>query len=308
MTTPIQEPADLDKVASLARRHGLEPSGPIELNELGLDFQVGFLTDRGGVHWVLRIPRRADVLPRLENERRVLAFVNGKIPVLVPDWKIVSNELIAYPRLEGKLGVTVDAQTHKPTWNFDKSSSRFQASLGQTLAALHGLDSAEAASAGLKVLSPGGVRQRFADQLDQVKRELNIGESLDRRWRTWLDDDEAWPPHTTLVHGDLHVGHVLIDETARATGILDWTEAEVSDPSIDLIFHLMGFGPEGLDQLLLEYENAGGHTWPGLRRQVEERLAAFPIQHALFAIQSGNAELIEAAKTQLTAAGDPESS
>ncbi|AGA28015.1 macrolide 2'-phosphotransferase [Singulisphaera acidiphila] len=296
--------SNAEAIAALARRHGLAPVGGIEWNDLGLDFRAAFTTDEEGTDWVLRIPRRPDVWPRAENEARVLDLLKGRLPVEVPDWRIATPDLIAYPRLAGTTAVTVDPVTKEPTWNIAKDNPAFVESFARTLAALHGIDPAEAAAAGLKVSSPEEARRAFADDLDRVKREIGIGESLWRRWRTWLDDDASWPPFTTLVHGDLHVGHVLVDETSRATGLLDWTEAEVSDPAIDFIFHLMGFGESGLERLLDEYEAAGGRTWPGLRRHVDERLAAFPIKYALFALTSGQDERLAAIKEQLGADGE----
>lgn len=291
--------SDEETIATLARRHGLALAGEVETSELGLDFRAAFADDESGAAWVLRIPRRPDVWPRAENEARVLGLLKGRLPVEVPDWRIFTPDLIAYPRLAGTTAVTVEPETGTPTWNIDKDSATFVASLARTLAALHAVDPAEAAQAGLKVSSPEAARRAFADDLDRVKREIGVGESLWNRWRAWLDDDAAWPPFTTLVHGDLHVGHVLVDETSRATGVLDWTEAEVSDPSIDFIFHLMGFGESGLDRLLAAYEQAGGRTWPGLRAQARERLAAFPIKYALFALLSGQPEQLAAARTLL---------
>jgi macrolide phosphotransferase len=299
MATSEETGSDEETIAALARRHGLTPVGDIELNDLGLDFRAGFATDEGGTAWVLRIPRRPDVLPRAENEARVLGLIKGRLPVEVPDWRIVTPELIAYPRLGGTTAVTVDPATKEPTWNIDKDAPAFIESLARTLAALHGIDPAEAAAAGLKLSSPEEARRAFGDDLDRVKREIGIGESLWRRWRAWLDDDSSWPPFTTLVHGDLHVGHVLVDKTSRATGVLDWTEAEVSDPAIDFIFHLMGFGEPGLERLLAGYEEAGGRTWPGIRGHIAERLAAFPIKYALFALTSGQDEHLDAIRTQL---------
>ncbi len=47
-----------------------------------------------------------------------------------------------------------------------------------------------------------------------------------------------------VVHGDLYVGHVLIDNTERVSGMIDWSEARVDDPAIDMAAHLMVFGEE----------------------------------------------------------------
>lgn len=300
MSTPQAIPLDDDAaVLDHARRHGLALAGPIAWNDIGLDFRAGFATDEAGLAWVLRLPRRPDVRPRAENEARALRLFRGRLPVEVPDWRVVTPELIAYPRLAGITAVTVDPATREPTWNIDRESPIFAASLAQALAALHGIDPAEAGAAGLKVSSPEDARRGFAADLDRVEREIGVGPDLARRWRAWLDDDAAWPPFAAPVHGDLHAAHVLVDEASRATGLLDWTEAEVGDPSIDFVFHLMGFGAEGLDRLLAEYEAAGGRTWPGIRAQVGERLAAFPIKYALFALTSGLDEHLAAVRPLL---------
>ncbi|WZO96664.1 macrolide 2'-phosphotransferase [Isosphaeraceae bacterium EP7] len=299
MTRSESRQSDEESVAAIAGHRGLALDGEIELIDLGLDFRVGLATDTGGTPWVLRVPRRPDVIRRAENEARVLDLLKGRLPVEVPDWRIITPELIAYPRLAGTTAVTLDPATKVPTWNIDKESTAFVGSLARALAALHGIDPAEADAAGLKVSSPEEARRSVADDLDRVKREIGVGEGLDRRWRAWLDDDASWPPFTTLVHGDLHVGHVLVDETSRATGILDWTEAEVNDPSIDFIFHLMGFGEEGLDRLLAVYDQAGGRTWPGMHGHIGERLSAFPIKYALFALTSGQDEHLDAVRSQL---------
>jgi macrolide phosphotransferase len=299
MATSEARPSDGETLAATARRHGLALAGDVELNDLGLDCRAAFATDEAGMAWVLRSPRRPDVLPRAENEARVLRLLKGRLPVEVPDWRIFTPELIAYPRLAGTTAVTVDPATKEPTWNIDKEAPAFVASFARMLAALHGIDTVEAAAAGLKISSSEAARRAFADDLDRVRREIGVGEGPWRRWRSWLDDDTSWPPFTMLVHGDLHVGHVLVDETSRATGVLDWTEAEVSDPAIDFVFHLLGFGKDGLERLLAEYEEAGGRTWPSMRGHIAERLSAFPVKYALYALTSGQDEHLDAVRAQL---------
>ena len=64
----------------------------------------------------------------------------------------------------------------------------------------------------------------------------------------------------------------------------------------------MAFEEHGLERLLLEYEAAGGRTWPGLRGHVAARLSAVPVRYALFALDTGSNEHLAAARAQLAVA------
>nr|WP_284696713.1 phosphotransferase [Escherichia coli] len=117
---------------------------------------------------------------------------------------------------------------------------------------------------GMLIRTPTQARQKVADDVDRVRREFVVNDKRLHRWQRWLDDDSSWPDFSVVVHGDLYVGHVLIDNTERVSGMIDWSEARVDDPAIDMAAHLMVFGEEGLAKLLLTYEAAGGRVWPRL--------------------------------------------
>jgi aminoglycoside phosphotransferase (APT) family kinase protein len=42
------------------------------------------------------------------------------------------------------------------------------------------------------------------------------------------------PPRTAVLHGDLHLRHVLVDGEGHCTGVIDWGDVCAGDPSIDL--------------------------------------------------------------------------
>src|SRR3954452_18379336 len=128
---PEMTPPNERAITAIARRHGLVLVGEIELNDIGLDFRAAFATDESGMEWVLRLPRRPDVLPRAENEARVLRLLKGRLPAEVPDWRIFTPELIAYPRLAGTTALTIDPATKEPTWHIDKEAPAFAASFAR---------------------------------------------------------------------------------------------------------------------------------------------------------------------------------
>ncbi|MBP1523998.1 phosphotransferase [Salmonella enterica subsp. enterica serovar Worthington] len=98
---------------------------------------------------------------------------------------------------------------------------------------------------GMLIRTPTQARQKVADDVDRVRREFVVNDKRLHRWQRWLDDDSSWPDFSVVVHGDLYVGHVLIDNTERVSGMIDWSEARVDDPAIDMAAHLMVFGEEG---------------------------------------------------------------
>jgi macrolide phosphotransferase len=117
-------------IFELALRHGLELAGRVEINELGLDFRIASAVDALGLPWVLRIPRRPDMTGKIQREAAILALLRPRLPFAVPDWRIVSDELIAYPKLTDPTAISVDAATHDMTWHIDTESDAFTRSLG----------------------------------------------------------------------------------------------------------------------------------------------------------------------------------
>lgn len=44
-----------------------------------------------------------------------------------------------------------------------------------------------------------------------------------------------------VVHGDLHVRHLLVDGTGAAAGVIDWGDVCRADPAVDLAIAFSGF-------------------------------------------------------------------
>ena len=96
--TETPPPADLEELLALAADHGLDlVPDSLRTEEVGLDFRVAFARARDGQRWVLRIPRRAEVLPRAAIEGRLLALLAPRLDVAVPDWRISTERITAYP-------------------------------------------------------------------------------------------------------------------------------------------------------------------------------------------------------------------
>ena len=260
------------------------------LESMGLDFEVIFAEDTTGQEWVCRIPRRKDVYDKIMEEKRILDFISSKQSTFeVPVWQLVSDDLILYKKLTGKPAVTTDPETQEPKWVFDPEAvpEGYITSLGQSLAALHNLPLDEASEAGVNVYSAEEVKNTLKTRMNKIKKSYTVADKLWERWQTWVNDKTYWPEHTVMVHGDLFPGHTLVGDDNRVTGIIDWTEAEGSDPSIDFSAIYMLFGEEGLDKLIEAYRAAGGRTWPKMKEHAIQRLSIQAITIAEFAESSG---------------------
>ena len=112
-----------DDILNLVASYGLQLRDDLRFNEMGIDFRVVFARDLKDNAWVLRIPRRENLDVQIQRESRILDLVKKHLSVSVPDWKIVSPNLIAYPLLENSPVITFDPITHEITWNIDQKEN-----------------------------------------------------------------------------------------------------------------------------------------------------------------------------------------
>lgn len=284
------------QIAILAARHGLDVD-VTHINEAGLDYRVAFARAADGADWILRIPRRPDVSAKLVEERRILDFVGPRLSVAVPTWHVCTDELVAYRRLPGEPGLTLDS-SGQPVWHFDPASPEFAAALGRLIAMLQTIDVEAAGTAGVPVVSASEMRARWRADLEKVHDEFEIAPHLRERWEAWLGNDTLWPERRAFTHGELYAAHVLIDGPACIVGVLDWTTAKVGDPSVDFSYqHMMG--PAAFEATVAAYLDAGGVEHPHLAERCAELLAAAPLAYGVFALQSGDPQHRATAAAQL---------
>lgn len=286
-------------IQTLAEAHGLVLTNEMTFNEMGVDFKVVFAIDNNQQKWLLRIPRQNDMWKQIEKEKKILELIKKHLIVEVPDWKIVSPKLIAYPLLKNKPALTIDPKNHDITWNINKNATTYITSLAKTLIEIHTIPETEVIENNLKVMHHSELRLEIATQLQVVKSEIGICNKLEIRYKKWLDNDTLWPNYTHFIHGDLYAGHVLVSSVGSVSGIIDWSTAHIGDPSIDFSGHMTVFGEESLKKLITEYQKQGGEIWDKLYEQSIERAAAAALAYGYFAIQVQNLNHITGAKVQL---------
>ncbi len=132
--------------------------------------------------------------------------------------------------------------------------------LGRFLAGLHAIDPAEV---------PGAVEADSLTQYWNVYGVLEDRSATFEKAHEWLIDNRPPRTATTLVHGDLRLGNIIVGPDGLAAAI-DWELVHVGDPLEDLAWlcvkawrfgaplEVGGLGT--IDDLVRAYEAAGGRT------------------------------------------------
>jgi aminoglycoside phosphotransferase (APT) family kinase protein len=109
----------------------------------------------------------------------------------------------------------------------------------------------------------------MADYLAGVVEEIDgvIGLVPPRRQRAVVrflgEPPPAEPDDLAVCHHDLGAEHVFVDERSlEITGVIDWSDAAVADPALDLGLVLRDLGPTALDRALDLFggDQAGLHS------------------------------------------------
>jgi aminoglycoside phosphotransferase (APT) family kinase protein len=141
---------------------------------------------------------------------------------------------------------------------FASARSRLVDELGEFLAGLHAIDPAEV---------PGAVETDSLTQYWNSYRMLEDRSATFEKANDWLVTNRPSRTATTLVHGDLRLGNIIVDAGGLAAAI-DWELVHVGDPLEDLGWlcvkawrfgaplEVGGLGT--IAQLVRAYEGAGG--------------------------------------------------
>lgn len=176
--------------------------------------------------WVDRTPQRAETAPQLVCETVLLPAIAPRLPLEVPvpmvfarDPLTVRHRIVAGEPSEPAALTAGDGLV-----------------LGRFLAALHATEPSVAALAG--VPSAGDDIVDRAQQLERFRADvLPLLPDLDARLGDRLLSVVAEVGQQALCHGDLVAEHVLVHD-GRVTGVIDWGDARVTDPALDLAWPL----------------------------------------------------------------------
>lgn len=170
--------------------------------------------------WLHREPRRDGVRPKLLAETRLLPWLAPQLPLPVP---------LPEPTADG---VRHRLLVGEP---LEEATAELGRALGSFLRALHDVDPVEAVARGAQD-AESAAAERF-EILEKMRAQVVplLPASARSDGRALLDRIAG--VHTALVHGDLGPEHLRVHE-GRITGVIDWTDAHIGDPGLDLAWFL----------------------------------------------------------------------
>lgn len=202
---------------------------------------------------VLRFSKVSDPAERAEQvrrEARLLAAVAAWSPIAVPVIGSVDAErgCLAYPKLPGEplLRCPPDARLG--------AAARVGATLGTFLAALHAVP--EPSVRDLVEVDDRPPAEWLAEAAEQyAEAGSHVPPAFHRRIEAFLDSPApAAPVGLVFSHHDLGIEHVLVEpDSMTVTGVIDWTDAALSDPACDFGLIHRDLGPAALDAALAAY-------------------------------------------------------
>ncbi|MGC4958137.1 phosphotransferase [Actinomadura citrea] len=273
----------------IARRFPELRGAPVERLASGWDNTV-FLV---GGDWVFRFPRRQMAIPGVEREIAVLPVLAPRLPLPVPVPRFAGAPSDDFPwpfwgarRIPGRELADV-----RPA---DGDRVVLAAETGAFLRALHDPALAREAGEGLPFdpmgrADPAGRASRTYGRLDAIAAG-GVWER-DPAVEEFLAAAQGWDPpggEPVIVHGDLHVRHLLLTADGHAAGVIDWGDVCLGAPAVDLSLAYAGFEGTAREAFLAEYGPVPGEQEAAARTLALNLTAAL----AEYAVSTGRDALL----------------
>ncbi|MDQ0273183.1 phosphotransferase [Cytobacillus purgationiresistens] len=203
--------------------------------------------------FVFRFPKRKEVLEQIATEKRLLDMLQSTKPFLrVPSYQFhyqngtaicTSHELI-----DGKTLNQIE-----PNMNIEKTAKL----LGDFLSNLHQFPEEQARRIGLT--EKHGLSY-WKNLYDSVKKSVyphlseNEIQEVSMIFERFINHRLHKEIKKTVIHGDLTLANMIYNDHVQTfTGIIDFTDAQFSDPAFDFAGFYWDFGPEFTKKVLKYY-------------------------------------------------------
>ncbi|MFB4169446.1 aminoglycoside phosphotransferase family protein [Virgibacillus sp. JSM 102003] len=120
----------------------------------------------------------------------------------------------------------------------------------------------------------------FISVREKVYPNINgfLQQTITKLFTRFLDTFPTLTYPTTVIHGDLSASNIICNK-GEVTGIIDFTDAQISDPAFDFAGFYWEFGPEFTKKVLSFYE--GIESKESIFERVESFYGLQPVFHEL---------------------------
>jgi macrolide phosphotransferase len=208
------------------------------------DYDSALLTDRGGKHWIARLPRNARAEAEQSADLTALRALSAGVRTRLP---FAVSSFVGETRVK-RVPTSTDKRTSTRAMVYEfvygakvrlaDLDATHAASIGRAIAAIHSLPTSFVTDAGLPVLTPLECRRSCITVLDRAAGTGLVPAALLARWEGATEESKLWQFQPTVVNGALNANSILISDGA-VSGVLGWQELHVGDPARDL-FWLLG--------------------------------------------------------------------
>jgi aminoglycoside phosphotransferase (APT) family kinase protein len=230
-------------------------------------------------------------------EARLLAVVAELSPLPVPVALFVDAEarVLAYRRLPGVPLLRLDPSAR------EHLATGVASTLGAFLAALHAapVDRMAALVGADDQASDGWLADAATDYAAVAAHVPAANRAAVESYLA------ATPPAAAgalvFSHNDLGIEHVLVDPgTGSVQGVIDWSDAVLTDPAYDLGLLYRDLGPAALDAAMASYRpDSHGRADPGLRERAVFYARASLLEDLRFGVDSGQSDYVEKCRVAL---------
>ncbi|HEY3829771.1 MAG TPA: phosphotransferase [Solirubrobacteraceae bacterium] len=200
-----------------------------------------------------RFPRREIAIPGVEREIAILPALAPHLPLAIPEATHVGrpSDLFRWPWFGSRLITGCELAEARYS---EAQRTALAPLLGLFLRTLHNLPLHLAQALPVDPL-------RRADMAVRVPMTREALAEVATQWAApgWvgelLEEAEQLPAaaQIVLVHGDLHIRHLLVDEARGLTGVIDWGDTCRAHPCIDLSLYWSLLPPAGRAAFLTAY-------------------------------------------------------
>jgi aminoglycoside 2''-phosphotransferase len=294
LTQPVQ--ADLPAPTYAEIRGALRRTRPdlADAEYIALDEGWAFRAYRAG-DWVLRFPKREQYVTTLPAEVRLLPILAPALPLPISVTEMHEGGPHGLPFTSHRFVAGVKAEY---VTSLAPASGE---TLGRFLRALHDFPTQTAVDCGIAYNEGASWRAQRGQLYEITIRRCfplvscEARRHIEQTFETYLNDDANFAFRPALLHGDIDERNVLADpETGELTGVIDWGDALIADPALDLTGPLVGdLSKGGLKDQFEALQRAYGEPLDALLPRCRFYEFCWPLFHLLQGLLTDDAEFIE---------------